>query len=237
MSARSPSREKDNRQPFPHTSSPHRQTTLPTASSSTTNLPASINPTPHTIESILALHGSASDPQLAALDQAVSERNVLSSQNSQLWKLIEKQRSGYNQIMKELERVRNERDAYKARLAAATGGPIVSEKRHLSRERVQKQSIDSVVTDGGMSSNNRDHNPRQNMTRFYSDEQGMFWQMNQVYSLVLIREQFHHEQTVTAYILLALTSLWRTLHRLPFLLPPWSLPLRLPTPAFTAPSK
>ncbi|KAJ4494234.1 hypothetical protein C8R41DRAFT_830372 [Lentinula lateritia] len=171
MSARSPSREKDNRQPFPHTSSPHRQTTLPTASSSTTNLPASINPTPHTIESILALHGSASDPQLAALDQAVSERNVLSSQNSQLWKLIEKQRSGYNQIMKELERVRNERDAYKARLAAATGGPIVSEKRHLSRERVQKQSIDSVVTDGGMSSNNGDHNPRQNITRFYSDEQ------------------------------------------------------------------
>ncbi|KAJ3885514.1 hypothetical protein GG344DRAFT_13468, partial [Lentinula edodes] len=189
--ARSPSREKDNRQPFPHTSSPHRQTTLPTASSSTTNLPASINPTPHTIESILALHGSASDPQLAALDQAVSERNVLSSQNSQLWKLIEKQRSGYNQIMKELERVRNERDAYKARLAAATGGPIVSEKRHLSRERVQKQSIDSVVTDGGMSSNNGDHNPRQNMTRFYSDEQGMSWQMNQVYSLVLIHRDQH----------------------------------------------
>ncbi|KAJ3809595.1 hypothetical protein F5876DRAFT_43561 [Lentinula aff. lateritia] len=173
MSARSPSREKDNRQPFPHTSSPQRQTTLPTASSSTTNLPASINPTPHTIESILALHGSASNPQLAALDQAVSERNVLSSQNSQLWKLIEKQRSGYNQIMKELERVRNERDVYKARLAAATGGPIVSEKRHLSRERVQKQSIDSVVTDGGMSSNNGDHNPRQNVTRFYSDEQGI----------------------------------------------------------------
>ena len=35
-------------------------------------------------------HSSASDPKLAALEQAVSERNVLSSQNSQLWKLIEK---------------------------------------------------------------------------------------------------------------------------------------------------
>ncbi|KAJ3984147.1 hypothetical protein F5890DRAFT_1518874 [Lentinula detonsa] len=169
MSARSSSREKDSRNISAHASSPHRQTTLPTAASSTTNLAASINPTPHTIESILALHGSAPDPKLAALDQAVSERNVLSSQNSQLWKLIEKQRSGYNQIMKELERVRNERDTYKARLAVGMGGSIASEKRHPSRERTQKQSIDSIATDGGVSSNSGDH-PRQIMPRFYSDE-------------------------------------------------------------------
>lgn len=165
MPSSSPSRERDNRHPPPNSSSPHRQTTLPTTSSAT-SLPASINPTPHTVESILALHASASDPKLAAIDQALSERNVLSSQNSQLWKLIEKQRSGYNQIMKELERVRNERDTYKARLAVASGGLAVSEKGLPSRERVPKQSTDSFVTDSS------DHNPRQNLTRFYSDEQG-----------------------------------------------------------------
>ncbi|KAJ4473739.1 hypothetical protein J3R30DRAFT_3511370 [Lentinula aciculospora] len=169
MSTRSSSLEKDNRQTFPHSSSPHRQTTLPTASSSATNLPTSINPTPHTVESILALHASAPDPKLAALDQAVSERNVLSSQNSQLWKLIEKQRSGYNQILKELERVRNERDTYKARLAVSTGGSL--EKGHPTRERTQKQSVDSVTPDGGVSSNSGDHPPRHNMTKFYSNEQ------------------------------------------------------------------
>ncbi|KAF9078108.1 hypothetical protein BDP27DRAFT_1413038 [Rhodocollybia butyracea] len=136
MPSSSPSREKEPRQPFSHTASPHRQTTLPTASSSTTSLPTAVNPTLYTIESIIALHSSAADPKLAALDQALSERNVLSSQNTQLWKLIEKQRSGYNQIMKELERVRNERDTYKARLASATG-------RHTSKERTPKQSMDS----------------------------------------------------------------------------------------------
>lgn len=142
MPSSSPYREKEPRQPFYHTASPHRQTTLPTASSSTTSLPTAINPTLYTIESIIALHSSAADPKLAALDQALSERNVLSSQNTQLWKLIEKQRSGYNQIMKELERVRNERDTYKARLASATD-------RHTSKERTPKQSMDSD-SDHGM---------------------------------------------------------------------------------------
>lgn len=58
----------------------------------------------------------------AALEQAVNDRNVLSAQNTQLWKLIEKQRTGYNQIMKELERIRNERDTYKAKLSMLNGG-------------------------------------------------------------------------------------------------------------------
>jgi RalA-binding protein 1 len=163
MATSSPVREKDYRQPFPHTASPHRPPAVPSASSSTSSLSGSANPTVLTLDSILALHNSASDPKLAALDQAVSERNVLSAQNSQLWKLIEKQRSGYNQILKELERIRNERDSYKARLAAATGSP--PEKRVASRERTPKQSIDSFTSDISV------QNPRQNMTRFHSDEQ------------------------------------------------------------------
>jgi len=46
----------------------------------------------------------------AALEHAVNDRNVLTAQNTQLWKLVEKQRTGYNQILKELERIRGERD-------------------------------------------------------------------------------------------------------------------------------
>ncbi|KAJ7126609.1 hypothetical protein C8R43DRAFT_829556, partial [Mycena crocata] len=69
-----------------------------------------------TLDALLNAHASSQDPKLAALEQAVAERNTLSSQNTQLWKLIEKQRAGYNQILKELERVRSERDGYKAKL-------------------------------------------------------------------------------------------------------------------------
>ncbi|KAH9933347.1 uncharacterized protein B0H18DRAFT_983177 [Fomitopsis serialis] len=51
-----------------------------------------------TVESMLAAHANTRDPTRSALDTA----------NAQLWKLIEKQRSGYGQLMKELERVRGE---------------------------------------------------------------------------------------------------------------------------------
>lgn len=69
-----------------------------------------------TLESLLSQYASAADPKLAALEQAITERNNLANQNQQLWKLIEKQRAGYNQILKELERVRTERDNYKSKI-------------------------------------------------------------------------------------------------------------------------
>lgn len=53
---------------------------------------------------------------MVALEVAVQERNTLSGQNAQLWKLMEKQRTGYAQLMKEVERVRGERDVYRSRL-------------------------------------------------------------------------------------------------------------------------
>lgn len=56
-----------------------------------------------------ALAQANGDPR-GALETVLSERNMLSSQNAQLWKLIEKQRVGYSSLMKELERVRAERD-------------------------------------------------------------------------------------------------------------------------------
>ncbi|KZT70743.1 RhoGAP-domain-containing protein [Daedalea quercina L-15889] len=74
---------------------------------------------PLTVDALLAAHANARDPTRSALEAAISERNTLSLQNTQLWKLIEKQRSGYGQLMKELERVRGERDVYRLRLQAA----------------------------------------------------------------------------------------------------------------------
>ncbi|PFH46114.1 hypothetical protein AMATHDRAFT_183891 [Amanita thiersii Skay4041] len=82
---------------------------------------------------LLKIHSAAPDPKLAALEQAISERNSLSSQNTQLWKLIEKQRAGYNQLLKELERIRAERDAYRAKLGI-TGTPN-------KRDRTYKSSV------------------------------------------------------------------------------------------------
>ncbi|TEB36476.1 hypothetical protein FA13DRAFT_1600267, partial [Coprinellus micaceus] len=68
-----------------------------------------------TVEALLRQHASSADPKGAALDQVVNERNTLSSQNAQLWKLVEKQRAGYNTILKEFERIRGERDSWKSR--------------------------------------------------------------------------------------------------------------------------
>jgi len=86
-----------------------------TTSSVSNNFPAGTPPSIQissqtvSVEALLKQHASASDPRTAALEQAVNDRNVLSAQNAQLWKLIEKQRAGYNQILKELERIRGER--------------------------------------------------------------------------------------------------------------------------------
>nr|GAT55103.1 predicted protein [Mycena chlorophos] len=107
--------------------SPAHQRTATTSSSSSSSLPpqtpsgASGPAAAISLDSLLLAHATDPDPKLAALEHAVSERNTLSSQNSQLWKLIEKQRSGYNQILKELERVRSERDGYKSKLGALVG--------------------------------------------------------------------------------------------------------------------
>ncbi|KIY70813.1 RhoGAP-domain-containing protein [Cylindrobasidium torrendii FP15055 ss-10] len=82
------------------------------------------------MDMLLSTHEGAPDPVMAAFEQALNERNVLSSQNSQLWKLIEKQRAGYNQILKELERVRGDRETYKTKLAAVLNGTPHSDRQH-----------------------------------------------------------------------------------------------------------
>lgn len=105
----------------------------------TSSKPSSSSSHPLTVKSVLASHSTAANPSLAALDQIVAERNTLSSQNSQLWKLVEKQRSGYSQILKELERVRAERDIYRARLETIGDDPdqvlqtMKRQRRHRSK--------------------------------------------------------------------------------------------------------
>ncbi|KAF8623929.1 hypothetical protein AX17_007257 [Amanita inopinata Kibby_2008] len=132
------------RLPFPQSAQPSpapQQRTASSLPSTAVNPPnlhsSSVSSRPLTPETLLKTHSAASDPKLAALEQAINERNSLSAQNIQLWKLIEKQRTGYSQILKELERIRAERDAYKAKLGI--GGSSIK------RDRTHKQSITQQV--------------------------------------------------------------------------------------------
>lgn len=155
-----PAKDRD-RLPFPSSShlqpspAPFRQTSaaFPSLPSSTTSLSSSkIPPQTLTVESLLRQHASSSDPTTAALEQAVNDRNVLSAQNTQLWKLIEKQRSGYNQILKELDRIRGERDGYKNKLIVLGAIPNGSDRRQkTTSERGSKPSID-IPSDTSVSS-------------------------------------------------------------------------------------
>ena len=60
--------------------------------------------------SLQAALDSVQGNPLVALETILGERNTLSSQNSQLWKIIEKQRGMYNSLHKELDRVKADRD-------------------------------------------------------------------------------------------------------------------------------
>lgn len=134
------------------------------------------------VDALLDLHCTSADPKLAALDHAVSDRNSLSAQNAQLWKLIEKQRVGYNAIMKENERLRNERDALKLRLGGSFVPP--AERRHRSQERdrqPRKPSEDSSVE----SSNGTPE--RQPLDRAYSDD------LRMCYSDYFIRNELNSD--------------------------------------------
>ncbi|THU88684.1 RhoGAP-domain-containing protein [Dendrothele bispora CBS 962.96] len=160
MPTSSPSRDRDERQP-------HRSFTSSSSSMSSSVPPNSLSTNaPLSLDSLLLSHSAAPDPKLAALEQALSERNVLSSQNSQLWKLVEKQRAGYNQILKELERVRNERDSYKARLAAdSTHGIAAPDKRGDPRPLRQVSGSSSSPAPGSVPPS------KQPLNRYHSDEQ------------------------------------------------------------------
>lgn len=152
-----PSRDRD-RHPFPQSAqpSPAPSSRQLTSSSTSTHLSLSSSPSPSaqassqptTVEALLKEHVAAPDPMSAALEHAVNDRNVLTAQNSQLWKLVAKQRTGYNQILKELERIRGERDVYKNRLIALNGGQTTPlDKRHRTSDR--KKTLDTSSSQTG----------------------------------------------------------------------------------------
>ncbi|KAF8899654.1 hypothetical protein CPB84DRAFT_1681108 [Gymnopilus junonius] len=172
-----PSRDRD-RPPFPHSPAPSLRHTAAPSSASLTNIPASssavqVSPQTVTVDALLKLFATADHPHAAALDQAVADRNVLSAQNSQLWKLIEKQRTGYNQILKELERIRGERDTYKARLSALTAvlpnGAAPEKRQNTTSERGSRPSLDTTVPSHTSAPSPQ---ARQLVTRHNSDDSG-----------------------------------------------------------------
>ncbi|KAG5653325.1 hypothetical protein H0H81_001065 [Sphagnurus paluster] len=157
------------RQPASSSSTSHTPSfSTASASSITTPLPPANKDRPLTSSSLLKANADAPDPKMAALEAAVTDRNVLSSQNAQLWKLIEKQRAGYNQILKELERVRSERDAYKAKLGAPAGNKEDRRNRAGDTKRTFSESQPSVPDNAASNGD-----PKPTVSR-YSDDQRAF---------------------------------------------------------------
>jgi RalA-binding protein 1 len=101
------------------------------ASQANTNTPSA----PLSVDGILQQFSSSGSPYHSALEYVVAERNNLVAQNSQLWKLMEKQRSAYSQALKELERIRGERDAYRTRVQSLNTR-TVGVKPHVSSSSV-----------------------------------------------------------------------------------------------------
>lgn len=110
---------------------------------------------------------------MAALESAVADRNVLSGQNTQLWKLIEKQRAGYSQILKEIERIRGERDAYRHRLHVLGESTEAVLKAHKERERREGKdaSVKSATSQAQIrhSESSGSVDPRQHTSRAHSN--------------------------------------------------------------------
>lgn len=156
-----------------HSSSNSTSSRPPASSSSSSLPPSSTNPTTHPIslDALLAQHANAPNPPLAALDQALSERNIFSTQNTQLWKLIEKQRSGYNQVLKELERMRTERDTYKARLQAA-GLSIELARKDKDKPKSLRPSASNTAM--SIASENGALDPRAAMVRHPAGTSGLY---------------------------------------------------------------
>ncbi len=127
--------------PRRHNDLPTSLATRPLAASST--MPSSQTSQQVSPEVMLSAHAGAENPALSALEQCVSERNLLSSQNTQLWKLIEKSRGLYSESQKNLERVRMERDAYKARLLTLGETPDTVARGYKEREKQLKPSSSS----------------------------------------------------------------------------------------------
>lgn len=128
--------------------------------------PPASSTAPLTVPQLLEIYATTPEPYKAALDHAVTDRNALSSQNAQLWKLIEKQRSGYGQILRDLERVRAERDHYRQR--SSTAGDKDKAKD------ISKRPKDRPPEHADASSSDAHGNVTPKLGKQWSDEQRKF---------------------------------------------------------------
>jgi RalA-binding protein 1 len=149
---------------------PRRLLDLPTSSLTRSSASSSQQ---LSLEAVLSAHEEAENPAISALEQSISERILLASQNTQLWKLIERSRGLYTESQRNLERVRIERDAYKAMLLKLGESPDAIVRGHRAREKQLKPSSSSngmrQGTDGHPSPSSGPARP----TRHQSADTGM----------------------------------------------------------------
>ncbi|KAI0047253.1 RhoGAP-domain-containing protein [Auriscalpium vulgare] len=153
-----------------HDLAAHSPATPRPSASASSMTPAAFS-SPLALDSLLAAHAAAPDPPLAALDQLIPERNTLSSQNAQLWKVIEKSRAAYIEAQKNLDRVRSERDAYKSRLHALGENTDAVVKSYRERDKVGKAAAAHGAKRGATATASPSA-PRPNPVRHQSDETG-----------------------------------------------------------------
>jgi hypothetical protein len=155
-----------------------------TPSSSSTNI-ASIPLTssqPLTVDSLLRATPDR-DP-LIALESVLAERNSLAAQNVQLWKLIEKQRTMYNNATREIERLK----ASAERNGSTAGdGSAISTSSNTARRAESQQRGD-------------DRTQRAKVARTNSDDQGAF-----LLSLFSLLKSLHYLLPASVF---ALIDLW-----------------------------
>ena len=84
------------------------------------------------IEQALANHANSSNPMCAALKTIPAGWNISSSQNSQLWDDVRKQRLNYSLASNDIKRLRAERDQLRAKLETLTKGKEVSDDKNLN---------------------------------------------------------------------------------------------------------
>lgn len=154
-------------------------TSSATPSSHTVNGEDAIVSIPITIDDALGVHAEAPDPMRAALEAILAERNSLSAQNSQLWNHLKRQRANYASAVKDVVRLRSERDALRAKVNGSdnTEGPSQINGRKL-RTTVSSAAMSTNEIGSGRErvdlskpgSSRSPQNPRASMTRHQSDD-------------------------------------------------------------------
>ena len=146
-----PRESRESRDSDPSTTPPSTRYPPPAASSRPPATAASTNVAGNQISIHAALAAATGDP-LVALETILGERNTLSSQNSQLWKIIEKQRGMYTSLHKELDRAKAERDRLQSKSSGETstkrpsaGGPTHATQLTRSQSEDRRESELSFV--------------------------------------------------------------------------------------------